>query len=154
MDKDAKNNRDAAVAKAYGNKFIIPLDFKMLDSAMPYYQLGLRNRLCYEITFNDYDRVIVSPATPSPPKNRDAKYKITDVSLEYEIVSQPDLARFIALEYQSLALPYDRILRERQIPVNKLDTTWSWSFNMPCKSFKGILVLFEVEQLYTRDTHK
>ena len=27
-----------AIADAYGNKFIIPLDFEMLDSAAPYYQ--------------------------------------------------------------------------------------------------------------------
>ena len=26
-----------------------------VDSAAPYYQSGLGNRLCYEITFNDYD---------------------------------------------------------------------------------------------------
>ena len=38
--------------------------------------------------------------------------------------------------------------------MNKLDTTWNWSFNMPCKSLKGILVLFEVEQSYTQDTRK
>ena len=35
----------------------IPLDFEMLDSAAPYYQADLGNRLCYEITFNDYNRV-------------------------------------------------------------------------------------------------
>ena len=28
------------------------------------------------------------------------------------------------------------------------------SFNMPCKSLKGILVLFEEEKPYTRDTSK
>ena len=32
----------------------------MLDSATPYYQAGLRNRLCYEITFNDYSRATKS----------------------------------------------------------------------------------------------
>ena len=42
-----------AIADAYGNKFIIPLDFEMLDSAAPYYQAGLRSRLCYELTFNN-----------------------------------------------------------------------------------------------------
>ena len=31
---------------------------------------------------------------------------------------------------------------------------WNWSFNMPCKSLKGILVLFEEEKLYTKDTSK
>ena len=32
--------------------------------------------------------------------------------------------------------------------------TWNWSFNTPCRSLKGILVLFEGEQSYTRDTNK
>ena len=31
---------------------------------------------------------------------------------------------------------------------------WNWSFNMPCKSLKGILVLFEEEKSYTGDTSK
>ena len=31
---------------------------------------------------------------------------------------------------------------------------WNWSFNMPCKSLKGILVLFEEEKSYTRDMSK
>ena len=57
-DKSTTNEQDKAIAEAYGNKFIIPLDFEMLDSAMPYYQAGLRNRLSYELLFNDYDRVI------------------------------------------------------------------------------------------------
>ena len=52
-NKDATNTQDKAIADAYGNKFIIPLDFEMLDSAAPYYQAGLVNRLCYELTFNE-----------------------------------------------------------------------------------------------------
>ena len=36
-NKDAGNAQDKAIADAYGNKFIIPLDFEMLDSAAPYY---------------------------------------------------------------------------------------------------------------------
>ena len=54
-DKNASNAQDKAIADAYGNKFIIPLDFEMLDSAAPYYQAGLRNKLCCELTFNDYN---------------------------------------------------------------------------------------------------
>ena len=49
-DKSTSNAHDKAIADAYGNKFIIPLDFEMLDSAAPYYQAGLGNRLCYELT--------------------------------------------------------------------------------------------------------
>ena len=92
-DKNTSNAQDKAIADAYGNKFIIPLDFEMLDSAAPYYQAGLGNRLCYELTFIDYNRVTKSRV--SSPKVPDAKYKITYVSLEYEITTQPDLVRSI-----------------------------------------------------------
>ena len=95
-DKSTGNAQDKAIADAYGNKFIIPLDFEMLDSAALYYQAGLGNRLCYELTFNDYNRVTKSGV--SSPKVPDAKYKITDISLEYEIVTQPDLTRSIRSE--------------------------------------------------------
>ena len=121
----------------------------MLDSAAPYYQAGLRNRLCYEITFNDYNQVINSSVAA-----QDAMYKITDISLEYETVTQPDLARSIRSEYQSMALLYERILRHRKLIVNKSDTVWNWVFNMPCKSLKDILVLFEDEKTFARDMSK
>ena len=140
-DKNASNAQDKAIADAYRNKFII--DFEMLDSAAPYYQAGLGNRLCYELTFNDYNRVTKSGV--SSPKVPDAKYKITDISLEYEIATQPDLTRSVRSEYQHMVLLYDRILRHIKIIVNKSDTVWNWAFNMPCKSLKGILVLFQEE---------
>ena len=121
----------------------------MLDSSAPYYQAGLRNRICYEITFNNYNQVTKSAVAPP-----DAKYEISNISLEYEIVTQPTLAKHISDEYQNMALLYDRVLRHRQIPVNKSNTTWNWSFKPPCKSLKGILVLFEEEKPYARDTSK
>ena len=148
-DKDAANTRDNAIAAAYGNKFIIPLDFEMLHSSAPCYQAGLEKRLCYEITFNDYNQV-TKFAVASP----DAKYEISNISLEYETVTNSTLARSIKTEYDEMVLLYDRILRHRKIPVNKLDTTWNWSFNTPCTSLKGILALFEEEGTYARDTSK
>ena len=122
-DKSTTPTKDNAIADTYRNKFIIPLDFEMLDSSAPYYQVGLGNRLCYEITFTDYNRIIKSAV--SSPKVPDAKYEISNISLEYEIVTQPTLARSIKTEYDKMVLLYDRILRHRQIPVNKSDTTWN-----------------------------
>ena len=148
-NKSESNAKDKAITDTYGNKFVIPLNFEMFDSAMPYNQSGLGNGLCYEITFSEYGRVIKSiEASP------DASYKISDIFLEYEIVSHPDLESPIKLEYKCMVLFYDRILRHRQIPVNKSDATWNWSFNTPCKSLKGILVLFEEEKSYERDMIK
>ena len=46
----------------------------------------------------------------------------------------PAKPRGITMEYQS------KVLRDRQIPVNKSDTTWSCSFNATCRSLKSILV--------------
>ena len=60
VDKSTSNKKGGAIAEAYRNKFLIPLDFEMLDSSAHYYQAGLGNRLCYEITFSDYNRVIKS----------------------------------------------------------------------------------------------
>ena len=135
-NKDNTDAQDKAIADPYGNKFIIPLDFEMLDSAMPYYQAGLKNRLSYELLFNDYNRVINSSKI-------DATYKITDIFLEYDIVTQ--LARTIRSEYVEMVLLYDRVIQHSQIPVTKSDTKWNWSFNETCKSLKGILVLSEEE---------
>ena len=81
-------------------------------------------------------------------------YKITGISLEYDIVTQPELARSIRSEYDKMVLLYDRVIQHSQIPVNKLDTKWNWSFNETCKSLKGILVLFEEEQPFAQDTSR
>ena len=146
-DKSAVVTQDKAIADAYGNKFIIPLGFEMLDSAMPYYQAGLRNRLSYELKFNDCNRVINSSKT-------NTTYKITDISLEYDVVTQPELARSVRYENDKMVLLYDRVIQHSQIPLNKSDTKWNWSFNDTCKSLKGILVLFEEEKPYVRDMSK
>ena len=84
----------------------------------------------------------------------DATYKITDISIEYDIVTQPELARSIRSEYDKMVLLYDRVIQHSQIPVNKSDTKWNWSFNYTCKSLKGVLVLFEEEKPFIRDMSK
>ena len=50
-DKSLSNEQDKAISEAYGNKFVIPLDFEMLDSSIPYYQGGLGNMtmLCMKL---------------------------------------------------------------------------------------------------------
>ena len=77
--KSASDPRNNAIANAYGNKFVIPLNFEMLDSVIPYYQSELRNRLCYEIMSNGYGKVINASG-------------------------QQDLAKNISEEYQSMVL--------------------------------------------------
>ena len=52
-DKSTTPIKDKAIADAYGNKLIIPLDFETLESVMPYYQAGLGNRL-----LRNYDQLL------------------------------------------------------------------------------------------------
>ena len=53
-----------------------------------------------------------------------------------------------------MVLLYDRVIQHSQIPVNKSDTKWNWSFSYTCKSLKGLLVLFEEEKPFIRDMSK
>ena len=77
---------DNAIADAFGNRFFTPLDFELLKSHMPFNQSALGDRLEYELTFNDYNRVIQTVG------DVDASYHIGGISLEYDMVTLPELA--------------------------------------------------------------
>jgi len=81
----AATQPDASIAAAFGNRFAIPLDFQILTDHGPFYQAWLNDRLSFELTFNDYGRVIMS-TDPT------ASYEITNLSLEFDVVTNPDLA--------------------------------------------------------------
>ena len=149
-NKDETFAADKAIADAFGNRFYIPLDFELLEGHMPFYQSALGYRLEYELTFNDCSRAIRSTG------DANASYDIENISLEYEIVTQPELARMIAYQYNGrLAILYDRILRHRKISRDKSDTLWNINLNVPARSMKGVLMLFEdvtAQQPFVRNT--
>ena len=131
------NAGDEAIADAYTNRFCIPLDFELLESHMPFYQAGLGDRLEYELTFNDYNKVINS-------SDVDASYTIKNICLEFDTVSDTELARQIGQQtIGKMVILYDRILRHRKITKNKSDTLWNINLNVPARSMKGLLMLFE-----------
>ena len=95
---------------------------------MSFYQSALGDRLEYELTFNDYSRVIQATG------DVDASYHIGGISLKYDMVTLPELARVVIL--------YNRLLRHRKIAMDKSDTL-NINLNVPARSMKGILMLFE-----------
>ena len=97
---------DITVASIYDNKFWIPLDFEILESSLPLYQYGLGSYLTYELTFADYSDVI-------KVTDPDATYTISNVSLEFDTVTNTSLASQIRTEYMKSSILYDRILRAR-----------------------------------------
>ena len=76
----ANGGKYKAIADAFGNRFYVPLDFELLTEYQPFYQAGLADRLSYELTFNNYSKVIESP-------DENAKFIINGISLEYEVTN-------------------------------------------------------------------
>ena len=146
----ANNAKDQTVASIYDNRFCIPLDFEILESGLPLYQYGLGSRLTYELTFAGYSDVIKAT-------NPDATYTISNISLEFDTITNASLASQIRTEYMKSSILYDRILRACIIQLNDSDTSFSIDINSPSKSFKGVLLIFTKERSatkFTRDTEE
>ena len=125
----ANNAKDQTVASIYNNRFCIPLDFEILESSLPLYQYGLGSHLTYELTFADYSDVIKAT-------DPDATYTISNISLEFDTVTNASLASQIRTEYMKSSILYDRILRARIIPLSNSDTSFSVDINSPSKVSK------------------
>lgn len=100
---------------------------------MPFHPAGLKDELCFDLRFNEYGKVIVSA-------NKTATYKISDITLEYEKVSHPELARLIRQQYSSeTVILFTRVHREKIEPFDKSQGSWNLNWNVPVKSLKGVL---------------
>ena len=144
--------KDVAIGTMYDNLFCIPLDFEILESHMPFFQSELKDRLSYELTFNNYGNVIVS----SDPN---ASYTITDIHLEFEVLTSPELATSLKRKYEGKhTVLYDRVIRHSKLTLNKSDTIWNIALAPQAKSMKAILILFvdpaDGGTAYSRDTEK
>ena len=141
----ASNAKDQTVASIYDNRFCIPLDFEILESTIPFYQYGLSSRLTYELTYSDYGDAIKSTET-------DATHTISNISLEFDTITNASLASQIRTEYMKSSILYDRILRARIIPLDKSNTSFSVDINSPSKSLKGVLLIFTKDRSATKFT--
>ena len=131
------------MASIFDNKFCIPLDFEILETSLPLYQYGLGSRLTYELTYSDYSDVIKAT-------DPDATYTISNISLEFDTMTNASFASQIRTEYMKSSILYDRILRARIIPLDKSDTSFSIDINSPSKSLKGVLLIFTKERSATK----
>ena len=144
--------KDVAVGTAYNNVFCIPLDFELLSSHMPFFQHELKDRLSYELTFNNYGKVIVST-------DATATYTISDIHLEFDVITSPELATMLRNQYKGkFTVLYDRVVRHSKLSLNKSETIWNIALAPQAKSMKGILILFvdpsDGGTSFGRDTEK
>ena len=142
----ANNAKGQTVALIYDNRFCIPLDFEILESSLPLYQYGLGSCLTFELTFADYSDVIKAT-------DPNATYTISNVSLEFDTVTNASLASQIRTEYMKSSILYDRILRAHILPLNNSDTSFSVDINSPSKSLKGVLLIFTKERSANKFSH-
>ena len=117
---------------------------------MPFFQSELHDRLSYELTFNR--KVVVST-------DQAASYTISDIHLEFEVITSPELAHQLRIKYNGKhTVLYDRVVRHSKLSYNKSDTIWNIALAPQAKSMKGILILFvdpaDGGAAYGRDTEK
>ena len=58
-----------AVAKTFGNRFRIPIDFELLNDIGPYHQASLADKLEIKLTFNDKKAIILGEHTHISSRN-------------------------------------------------------------------------------------
>ena len=80
----------------------------------------------------------------------DASYTISNISLEFDTVTNTSLASQIRTEYMKSSTLYDIILRARIIPLNDSSTSFSVDINSMSKSLKGVLLIFMKEKSATK----
>ena len=117
---------------------------------MPFFQSELQDRLSYELTFNNYGKVVVST-------DDTASYTISDIHLEFEVITSPELAQQLRVKQSGKhTVLYDRVVRHSKLSLNKSDTMWNVALAPQAKSMKGILLLFvdPADGAYARDTEK
>ena len=102
----------------------------------------------FTVTFNDYNKVINAT-------DADSSYVISNICLEFDMLTDPELARQIRQKYTGrMVVLYDRILRHRKIVKNKSDTLWNINLNVPTRSMKEVLMLFDdPDRTSTEDFH-
>ena len=114
------DDKQKAVAAAYGNRFCIPLGkmFEMLQH-LPF--PGITDRPSFILHFAPYSHVIrdAGVTSGSTTKPADGTYKISNIALEFDQVKDNTLKNLMVSKYNNIGLPYDRIVLNRIIPLKK-----------------------------------
>ena len=111
-DKGAAT-KDVAIGTAYSNLFCFPLDLEIHESHMPFFQSELKDRLSYELTFNNYGKLVVST-------DDTASFTISEIHLEFEVITSPEIASALRVNYNGKhTVLYDRVVRHSKLSLNK-----------------------------------
>ena len=113
------NAEEKAIKETLGNKFCMPLDFGIFKQ--PVYPYGLKEPLRVKLVFNSASNIILATG------DKDAKYTITNICLEFDKIIDVDYAAKMGYRYNSITgytYPYDRIICAHYDLLRKKDPNW------------------------------
>ena len=132
----AVTTQDNAMKKTFGKMFAISLDFDFFKR--PVYPYGLKEDLTVRLELNSSEKVTLCTGDTS------AVYKLSDISLEYDVIFDEPYATTICELYAgATSIPYTKVTLIRYQTLSKKDTTWKVDVNnLSARSLQGLLLLF------------
>ena len=126
-----------AVQTTLGNRFMIPLDFEYFKQPVsPFY---LDKKLFVSIELNKAGKVLIT-------SDDSATYKITDLTLEYDVIIDAGYTEKVSAAQQNSSHPYTRVTRLSYEICDKKKASWLININLQAKSLQGLLLRFLEDQ--------
>ena len=142
-DKVTSDPKEITLAAIHNTKYAIPLDHPILSDHGALYPKALPHPLMFEITLPKIDNIVnhdMKEKEKTPPT-----YKITNLELEYRMISRDDLSREAMTTYQvGKGFFYENVILHKTFPISKPnDSIINEHVNLPRRSMTGVLLLFE-----------
>ena len=97
------------------------LDFDFFNH--PVYPYGLKENMIVRLELNSAEKVI------SCTGDTNAKYKLSDISLEFDAIFDKPYARAIGEMYAGTSIPYIMVASTHYQTLSKKDTIWKINVN-------------------------
>ena len=136
------NDEENRLNRIFGNKYEIPLDFTFLTDQHPFYPYIYKEDIEIDLYFQKPSLVINSGITTVV-----TDYNLSNITLEYDAVCEPQLANQIAQMSDSsfgITYFYDYISFLSMNPINQSDLSFTLTVQDPRRSVRGILMLFRL----------
>ena len=132
----ALTTQENAIKKILNKRFVIPLDFDFFKHLV--YPYGLEQRLFIRIELNSAKNLLLCTG------DTNATYKLSDISLEYNVILDGLYATAIGDLYTEKKLIYYTMVTSIHYQtLSKKDTTWKIDVNnLSVRSLQGLLLLF------------
>ena len=127
--------QENVIKKTLDKRFAIPLDFDF--SKQPVYPDGLKERLFIKIEINSAKNVLLCTG------DTNATYKLSDISLEYDVILDGPYATVIGEMYtEKKLIHYTKVTSIHYQALSKKDTLWKIDENnLSVRSLQGLLLL-------------